>query len=76
MKSNAMTLDAFKDLLSSNDEVVDKIVGMVDIIDIPNGVMRIHIEHVNKYLEEYACKDVDDLLDTLYYNYGIFCEII
>lgn len=75
-EKKTMSLDAFKDLITSNEEVKDRIVGRCDLIDLDNGVMRIYREHVNKYLEQYGCKTADDLTDTLYYNYGIYCEVI
>lgn len=71
-----MSLDAFKELVAADEEVKDRIVGRCDMVDLDNGVMRIYQEHVNKYLEQYGCKTVDDLMDTLYYNYGIYCEVI
>lgn len=74
-EKKCMSLDAFKELASEKREFVDGIIGRVDIIDIDHGVMRIYSENINKYLEEYACKDAEDLQDTLWYNYGIYCEI-
>ena len=71
-----MSLDAFKELIAADEEVKDRIVGRCDMVDLDNGVMRIYREHVNKYLEQYGCKTADDLMDTLYYNYGIYCEVI
>ena len=47
-----------------------------DIIDWDNGTMVIYSENINKYLEKYACKDADDLIDTLWYSYGMFVKII
>lgn len=73
-QKKTMSLDAFKDFVS-NDEAKDRITGRCDMIDLDNGVMRIYQEHIGKYLEQYSCKDADDLMDTLWYNYGIFCEI-
>ena len=75
-EKKTLSLDAFKELVASNEEVKDRIVGRCDMIDLDNGVMRIYREHVNKYLEQYGCKTADDLMDTLYYNYGIYCEVI
>ncbi len=71
-----MSLDEFKDILTSSNEARDKIVGRTDLIDLDNGVMRIYYEHIDKYLEKYVCKTPEELEDTLYYNYGIYCEII
>ena len=36
-----------------------------DVINIEGGVMEIHAENLDKYLEKYACKNLDDLQDTL-----------
>ena len=74
-KKKIFSLDAFKELLSTNKEVKDKIISREDLIDLDNGVMRIYAEHINKYLEKYCCKDAEDLQDTLWYSYGIYCEI-
>jgi len=75
-KGNAMSLDAFKELVSSNGDVRDGIIGRTDLIDLDNGVMRIYSEHLGKYLEKYCCKDADDLMDTLWYGYGVYCQVI
>ena len=45
------------------------------MIDLDNGVMRIYREHVGRYLEQYGCKNATDLQDTLWYGYGVFCQI-
>ncbi len=74
-EKKTLSLDAFKELLSSNCEVKDKITGRSDTLDLDNGVMRIYPEHINTYLEKYSCKNAEDLQDTLWYNYGIFCQI-
>ena len=71
-----MTFDDFKALANTN-EFKDKFqTKRTDLIDLDNGVMRIYSENLNKYLETYACKDAEDLEDTLYYHYGIYCEVI
>ena len=74
-EKKAMSLDAFKELVSSDEEVKDRIVGRNDMIDLDNGVMRIYSEHVGRYLEQYGCKNASDLQDTLWYGYGVFCQI-
>lgn len=71
-----LTLDSFRDMVSENDNFKDMIVGRNDFIDMDNGVMRIYSEHINKYLEKYACKDAEDLQDTLWYSYGVYCQVI
>lgn len=75
-EKKSMSLDAFKELASEKGEFVDGIIGRVDMVDLDNGVMRIYSEHVNRYLEEYGCRDADDLSETLWYSYGIFCQVI
>lgn len=70
-----LSLDAFKEMVHTDAEFKNSIVRQ-DVVDKDNGIMRIYSENINKYLEEYACKDIDDLEDTLYYHYGIFCTVI
>jgi hypothetical protein len=74
-EKKSMSLDTFKDLIINDSEAKDKIIGRADFIDLDNGVMRIYCEHLNKYLEQYCCKDADDLVNTLWYGYGIYCEV-
>ena len=71
-----LSLDAFKSMLSSNNEFKNSLISKNDIIDWDNGTMVIYSENINKYLEKYACKDADDLIDTLWYSYGVFVKII
>lgn len=71
-----LSLDAFKSMLSSNNEFKNSLISKNDIIDWDNGTMVIYSENINKYLEKYACKDADDLIDTLWYSYGMFVKII
>ena len=75
-KKSTMTLDAFKYLLEKDKSLKATITSDTDIIDLDNGVMRVHMKNIDKYLEKYACKDVRDLSDTLWYGYGIFCQVI
>ena len=75
-KTNTFTLEDFKTLVATDDEFKDNIIKKEDFIDLDNGVMRIYAENVNKYLEKYACKSVEELEDTLYFSYGIYCEVI
>ena len=69
------TLDSFKDMVNTSANFVEELTDRTDLIDLDNGVMRIYEEHLMKYLEQYGCKDEADLEETLWYNYGIFCEI-
>jgi hypothetical protein len=71
-----LTLDAFKTLLKKDEDFRDNITKGSDIVDLDNGVMRIHEQNLNKYLEKYACKDAEDLQNTLWYSYGVFCQVI
>lgn len=50
--------------------------GKHEIFDMDSGVAIIPRCKVNKYLERYACKSAEELEDTLWYDYGIFCKII
>lgn len=72
----SLTFDEFKVLAATNEFKEKFNTHRTDIIDLDNGVMRIYAENLNKYLEAYACKDATELEDTLYYKYGIFCQVI
>ena len=71
-----MSLDEFKKNVSNDTGFTASLIGRHDIVDIKKGKMVIYIEHLNKYLEKYACKDADDLQDTLYNSYGVFVKIV
>lgn len=71
-----LTLDAFKSMVSLNNDFKNSLIGKNDIIDWDNGTMMIYSENINKYLEKYACKNAEDLVDTLWYSYGIFVKIV
>lgn len=71
-----LSLDAFKSMVSSNNEFKNSLISKNDIIDWDNGTMVIYSENINKYLEKYACKNAEDLVDTLWYSYGMFVKII
>lgn len=71
-----MTLDDFKEKVSSDAMFRDKVSGESDVIDMDNGSMVIHRKNINKYLEKYICKSENDLEDTLWYSYGVFVKII
>ena len=75
-QKKTMNLDEFKELMTNEKEEKDRILGRCDVIDLDNGVMRIYPEHINKYLEQYACKDAQDLEDTLWYSYGVWVHVI
>lgn len=42
----------------------------------PEPVLEINRTNMTKYLEKYACKDEQDLSDTLWYSYGVFLRIL
>lgn len=75
MKST-LTLEAFKDLMSTNITLREEITNTSDIIDLDNGSMVIRKHNISKYLERYMCKDEDDLKDTMWYNYGVFVKVV
>lgn len=72
----SLTFEEFKALARTNEFKEKFNTKRTDLIDLDNGVMRIYSENLNKYLEKYACKDAEDLEDTLYYSYGIYCKVI
>ena len=76
MKNKVFSLEDFNTAVNEDSDFRDTVSNKSDIIDLDNGVMRIHSKNVGKYLEKYACKDADDLEKTLYYSYGIYCEVI
>ena len=47
-----------------------------DTFDPDNGVAVIHKKNLNKYLEEFMCKNEEDLSNFLYYRKGIFLKVI
>ena len=68
-----MTLEEFKRVATKIKRSISQ---KDDIINSERGIMKIHAENLNKYLEKYACKDLQDLQDTLYYRCGIFVKLI
>ena len=76
MKTKTLTLEEFKTLAKEQEFKNRFVEPKDDIIDLDNGTMIIHRCNLNKYLEQYICKDEDDLSDTLYYSYGIYVTII
>lgn len=76
LKQNTFSLDSFKEMVSTNKDFKNNITNRTDVVDLDNGVMKIYSENLNTYLERYGCKDAEDLEDTLYYNYGIYCKVI
>ena len=74
--TKTFSLEDFKERAMNDNGFRDELVGKTDIIDLDNGTMIIYAEHLNKYLEQYACKDAQDLEDTLWYSYGVWVKII
>lgn len=74
--AKTFSLEDFKERAMNDNGFRDELVGKTDIIDLDNGTMIIYAEHLNKYLEQYACKDAQDLEDTLWYSYGVWVKII
>lgn len=66
----SLSLDEFKNLVKNNNPF------KVDTIDMEHGKMIIHKCNINKYLEQYACRDEEDLSDTLWYSYGCLVNVI
>lgn len=66
----SLSLDEFKNLVKNNNPF------KVDTIDMENGRMTIYKCNVNKYLEKYACRNEEDLSDTMWYSYGCLVNII
>ena len=68
-----MTLDEFKEIAP---RLMEEKKRRSDVIDYDNGTALIYIENLNKYLEKYACKNEDDLQNTLWYSYGLSVKIL
>ena len=71
-----LTLDAFKNLVKTDQNFSDRVKNVSDVIDLDNGSMTIHRANLNRYLERYMCKSEDDLSDTMWYSYGVFVKIV
>ena len=65
-----MNIEEFKNFVQKENPV------KLDSIDMEHGRMTIHRCNIDKYLEEYACKDEEDLNDTLWYSYGCLVTVI
>lgn len=66
----SLSLYEFKNLVKTNNPF------KADYIDMDNGFMKIHRCNIDKYLEKYACRDEEDLSDTLWYSYGCLVTVI
>lgn len=65
-----MNIEEFKNFVKKENPF------KLDSIDMEHGKMTIHRCNINKYLEQYACKDEEDLNDTLWYSYGCLVTVI
>ena len=74
-KPKTLSLDAFKTLVKT-DETFKKSFQRHDSIDFECGTAVIYRENLMKELERFACKDEEDLIDTLYYSHGIFARVV
>ncbi len=65
-----MNIEEFKNFVKKENPF------KLDNIDMEHGKMTIHRCNINKYLEQYACKNEEDLNDTLWYSYGCLVTVI
>ena len=65
-----MNIEEFKNFVKKENPF------KLDNIDMEHGRMTIHRCNINKYLEQYACKNEEDLNDTLWYSYGCLVTVI
>lgn len=47
-----------------------------DMLDLDNAVMRISAKNLDQYFKQYSCKNEVELCDLMWYNYGIYCQVI
>ena len=47
-----------------------------DMLDLDNAVMRICRNNLDQYFKKYSCKNENELCDLMWYNYGIYCQIV
>lgn len=47
-----------------------------DFLDFEHGKIMIHRCNLNYYLEKYACKNYEDLSDTMWYTFGCLVNFI
>lgn len=71
-----MNLYEFQEAVKNDASFKNSLTGCKDVIDFDNGTALIYSENIMKYLEKYACKDADDLCDTLWRAYGVFVKIV
>jgi len=71
-----ISLDAFKEMVKTDQKFLDDLVGGADVVDFNNGTAIIHKKNIGKYIEKYMCKSAEDLENTLWYGYGVFVKIV
>ena len=74
-KTQTLTLESFKELVNTDKEFKSFVSNREDTIDIDHGFMMIYRENLMKYLEQYMCKNEQDLEDYLWYNHGVMLKI-
>lgn len=65
-----LSFEELKETLNVDKELLQ------DTFDPDNGIAVIHKKNLNKYLEEFMCKNEEDLSNFLYYRKGIFLKVI
>ena len=70
-----MSLEAFKDFVNSNSDFKESL-QRKDVIDFGNGRATLYRENLMKEFEKFYCKDEDELVDKLYYKYGVFANVV
>lgn len=76
MGKTTLSLDDFKEKVKTDNEFKSIVSNRSDVIDIDHGFMLVHVENLNWYLEQYLCKNQQDLEDTLWYNHGVFLKVV
>jgi hypothetical protein len=47
-----------------------------DVIDLDSGSMIIHKDNLHTYLKMYMCNTEYELIDSMWFNYGIIVKVI
>lgn len=74
-EKGSLSLEAFKSLISTNKEF-KKSFERSDAIDFKHGTATLYRENLMRQLEKFCCKNEEELVDTLYYKYGVFAKVI
>lgn len=51
-------------------------IGNKDLFCIDGGSIIIHRENLDKYLKKYGYRSEDDFIDSMWFSYGIYAEVI